>query len=280
MPTTPGTGPGPELPPDLQAILEASESTPAGRSFYPTDDLVMRQAAQMLAPQPGYYVVDLHGTADRAKVGSRWLEVDEVADLVRAAPDWHGQDVFLMSCDAGRRDDGFAKQLADRLQVEVAAPDKLAWSDFAVDGPAQPYSSDAVLTASGIPCPVKPPTGTFLTFRPTPAAQADDRSDRTAELGADRTAAPGVASDGARLGLLHQNPTGRTGHRDAPAGSVGTSSVDRGTPTAPARGGAGPGLSGAGPGRGGAGPGLSGAGPGRGGADPRPFADRGPGRSA
>ncbi|SDS53797.1 hypothetical protein [Microlunatus soli] len=184
------------LPPVLQEILDDSEPTPAGRSFYPADDQPMREAARTLAQQPGYYVVDIHGTADRAKVGPTWLDADQLAALIRETPDWQGQPVFLMSCDTGRRDDGFAQQLATSLRVDVTAPDKLAWSDFEPGGGAQPYSSDGCLDGFGIPRPIKPPTGTFVTFSPAEPAQLAAGDGRAAELGS--------GTDQTALGLLHR----------------------------------------------------------------------------
>lgn len=195
------------LPAALQAILDDSERTPAGRSFYPSDDLIMREAARTLAPQDGYYVIDVHGTADRARVGSAWVEVDDLAALVRATPEWDGENVFLMSCESGRRPDGFAQQLADRLKVDVAAPDKLAWSDFDPGGRAQPYSSDGSLDASGVPRPVKPPTGTFVTFSPTDQEQATTDGQRAVEI------SNGGPSSSARLGLLHRQTGPKPIHR-------------------------------------------------------------------
>jgi hypothetical protein len=151
---------------DLQWVLECAERTPAGLSFYPPEDLVMRESAEMLAPQPGYLVVDLHGTTDRAKVGPRWLDADELATVLDACDEWDGRPIFLMCCDSGRSPDGFAQQLADRLQTEVVAPNKLAWSDFEISGKARPYASDGYLDAFGLPRPIKPPTGKFVAFTP------------------------------------------------------------------------------------------------------------------
>lgn len=187
------------LPPVLQTILDNSEPTPAGRSFYPADDLGMREAALNLAAQPGYYVVDIHGTADRAKVGPSWLDVDQLATLIRATPDWDGQDVFLMSCETGRRSDGLAQQLADSLEVDVTAPDKLAWSDVEPGGGAQPYSSDGCLDGFGMPRPIKPPTGTFVTFSPAIRGSGASDGGRSAEL---------AGADPTTLGLLHRQGAG------------------------------------------------------------------------
>ena len=49
------------------------------------------------------------------------------ADLIRNDPSYGCGPVRLLSCSTGQLDDGFAQNLANRLGVEVSAPDDLLW---------------------------------------------------------------------------------------------------------------------------------------------------------
>lgn len=175
--TDPATGPE-SLPPHLRSIYDDSQKTPGGRAFYEAADADMFTAAQELAPQGDQYTVDVHGTADSVSVGDQELSPNELAQLVRADPDWNGRDVFLMSCETGQREHGFADEFADELGVGVTAPDELGWSDPGPD--SQPYSTTGYVDpGTGALTPDLPANGSFHPFAPD-SEHAHPSADRQA----------------------------------------------------------------------------------------------------
>ncbi len=86
--------------------------------------------AKQLPKIPGQFVVDLHGNADTARVGRHPLTPRDVADIIRANPDYKNDPITLVGCETGRRDNGFAAQLAHELGVPVTAPNTHAWVDY------------------------------------------------------------------------------------------------------------------------------------------------------
>ncbi|GHH44131.1 WXG100-like domain-containing protein [Lentzea cavernae] len=149
------------LPQRLQEILDESTVTPAGRAFYPGDDEMLADASQV-PPQPGSYTIDVHGNATSVRFGTERLTADDLAALIEADPNWHGEPIRLIACNTGHEDNGFAQQLATRLGVPVTAP-----SDYAgtfADG--TPFASTAHVDESGTLVPKIPPDGVWRTFQP------------------------------------------------------------------------------------------------------------------
>lgn len=149
------------LPQRLQQLLDESVATPAGRAFYQRGDEMLADASQV-PPEPGSYTIDMHGNATSVRIGTERLTADDLAALIEADPNWHGEPIRLISCNAGHEDNGFAQQLATRLGVPVTAP-----SDYAgtfADG--APFVSTAYVDESGMLVPKIPPNGTWRTFQP------------------------------------------------------------------------------------------------------------------
>jgi len=51
-----------------------------------------------------------------------------VANIIKHSKDFHGQDIRLLSCHVGVKDDGFAQNLANKLKVNVYASNTFYWS--------------------------------------------------------------------------------------------------------------------------------------------------------
>ncbi|MBE1533364.1 ADP-ribosyltransferase [Actinomadura algeriensis] len=149
-----------DLPPHLHDLYRDSEATPAGRSFFGTDEPAMRDLARRVTPMPDTFVVDGHGDADGMRVNGRRLSVDDMAALIRNDPNWDGRQVMLLSCRTGEGD--FAAQLAQRLGVPVTAPTGYAWSNN--DGSV--YASSGHRDAEGLLRPTIPPDGAWNTHHP------------------------------------------------------------------------------------------------------------------
>ncbi|WP_146108208.1 hypothetical protein V5P93_005735 [Actinokineospora auranticolor] len=112
---------------------------------------------------PGRFLVDIHGSPDAARIGDTALTPRELADLIRANPDYGGSPVTLLGCGTGTTRDGFAARLAVELGVRVTAPDGDAWAahDGNLFAATRARDPDAPLTW--------PPDGSWNTFSPTGA---------------------------------------------------------------------------------------------------------------
>jgi hypothetical protein len=91
----------------------------------------MRALAASLKPFAGQYTVDVHGSSSNVSVGDAQLSAHELAELVRADPEWRGRPVRLFSCNTGRGSQPIAAGLAKELDVNVTAPKNLVWSNSA-----------------------------------------------------------------------------------------------------------------------------------------------------
>jgi Heat-labile enterotoxin alpha chain len=141
------------------AVRDHVHSTPAGMSiFHAKDDSNEYYTAKELPKIPGQFVVDLHGNADTARVGRYPLTPKDVADIIRANPDYKGDPITVVGCETGRRDDGFAARLAQELGVPVTAPSTHAWVDY--DG------NVFATNTQGNERPGWPPNGEWRTFGP------------------------------------------------------------------------------------------------------------------
>lgn len=84
----------------------------------------------------GVFDVIAHGNSISVKIHrqlndkqSEDVEIDPrtMARLIKSLPNYHGQDVRLMSCNTGADPNGFAQHLANKLNVNVYAPNDFLW---------------------------------------------------------------------------------------------------------------------------------------------------------
>jgi hypothetical protein len=115
--------------PEVASAWNIGIDTRAGRAYYEPRDTRLRTAAEALPPFPREYTVDLHGTPARVVVGDSALDAGQLAELVKADPNWNNRPVRLFSCLTGKGDRPIARELADHLGVKVTAPADLVWSD-------------------------------------------------------------------------------------------------------------------------------------------------------
>jgi hypothetical protein len=161
--------------PRLDALRPHVQSTDGGMSaFAPPDSADARQrwdhqneqyTANQVPRIPGQFVVDTHGSADAVRVGATPLSPRDLADIIRANPDYDGGPVSLLGCGTGSTPDGFAARLAQELGVPVTAPNSNAWVDHNgnVFAATPAYSHDPSQPAR----PTWPPNGQWNTYSPT-----------------------------------------------------------------------------------------------------------------
>ncbi|MCG8919554.1 hypothetical protein L6E12_27650 [Actinokineospora sp. PR83] len=135
------------------------EATPAGMSLFDAETGPnQRHTARQVAAIEGRFVVDVHGAEHSARVGHSVLSARDVADVLKANPDYRpGTPVVLLGCGSGAVEDGFAARLAQATGAPVTAPNTDAWVTY--DGTV--FASEA--RGSG---PGWPPGGEWRTHRP------------------------------------------------------------------------------------------------------------------
>jgi hypothetical protein len=161
--------------PRLDALRPHLQSTDGGMSaFAPPSSSDARQrwdhqnevyTANQVPRIPGQFVVDMHGSADAVRVGDTPLSPRDLADIIRANPDYDGGPVSLLGCGTGSTPDGFAARLAQELGVPVTAPNTDAWVDHNgnVFASSPAYNQDTSKPAR----PTWPPNGEWNTYSPT-----------------------------------------------------------------------------------------------------------------
>ena len=118
------SGVRPELNERLRRLYdEAGVDTDGGRAYFDPNEHDDILSAQAVPVEEGMYTFDAHGSPTELFIGEETLTVEDVAQLVEADPRFTGQPIWLFSCQTGLDPNGFAQQLADRLGVEVIAPD-------------------------------------------------------------------------------------------------------------------------------------------------------------
>lgn len=116
-------------------------------------------------PLPDYYDVVGHGypdfmvNADKTKK----LTAKQVADIIRAQPDYSGGSIRLISCDTGTCPTGFAQQLANEMNVEVLG----AHGKVNVNDSGKMIVYDPIITIEGNKFIRKPGPGIWRTFLPS-----------------------------------------------------------------------------------------------------------------
>ena len=80
----------------------------------------------------GYFDVIAHGTPNGIQIthNGQHMTVDHrtASRLIQNSDGYNGQTIRLLSCNTGALDNGFAQNLANKLNVEVYAPTNYLWS--------------------------------------------------------------------------------------------------------------------------------------------------------
>ena len=80
----------------------------------------------------GYLDVIAHGTPNGIQIthNGQHMTVDHrtASRLIQNSDGYNGQTIRLWSCNTGALDNGFAQNLANKLNVEVYAPTNYLWS--------------------------------------------------------------------------------------------------------------------------------------------------------
>lgn len=121
-----------------------------------TDDLYI--LANGLPPVPNYYTIVCHGDIYNVEFKGQEIDPETLCAIIGQRKDYEkGTDILLISCYSGTKQDGVAQYIANRMNVNVLAPDKKAIIDTTT-GKYEIYSG----SAGGVK------DGSMLTFTPKP----------------------------------------------------------------------------------------------------------------
>lgn len=140
-------------------------ATKSGMAIFDTSEKNHHYTAKQIRPIPGYFVVDMHGSAHTVRSGKMNIGDADIAEILYANPDWDGKTpILLTGCGTGKELDGVAARLAQRLGIEVTAPHSDAWADY--DGNLFAAQTDDTPTERGETRPKWPPNGEWTRFGP------------------------------------------------------------------------------------------------------------------
>jgi uncharacterized Zn-binding protein involved in type VI secretion len=112
----------------------ANEAKPGPVNFMKQNDTFFRNASKRTDVDPnGYFDVIAHGSPNKIQVqtqkGPVLVNHRVAARLIKQSPGYSkGQNIRLLSCRTGAADKGFAQNLANKLGVEVKAPNDVLWA--------------------------------------------------------------------------------------------------------------------------------------------------------
>lgn len=88
--------------------------------------------ASLISEIPEYDTVACHGGEYSVYIyNNEGVEIEysprELANMIRNSTSYKGKSIRLISCKTGSRNDGFAQQLANEMNVNVLAPTEDIW---------------------------------------------------------------------------------------------------------------------------------------------------------
>lgn len=144
-----------------------SQAAPGNISYMKEDERFNVNISKRSDIDPnGIFDVIAHGNANviEINVNGRKHEVSWrcLANIIKRKPKLQGLTIRLLSCSTGSTDNGFAQNLANKLNVKVIAPTKYLWAF--PDG--KYFVSGGKINKFGILVPINNNKGEFKTFYP------------------------------------------------------------------------------------------------------------------
>jgi hypothetical protein len=113
--------------------LRGTRAVPGGTVLTTPSD-TFGQYAGKAKPIPGHHDVAIHGSpTDFGRTPGAWGSGENfnhrvLARLIQNDPSYPGGDIRLISCQTGSLPDGAAQNLANKMGVNVRAPDDTVWA--------------------------------------------------------------------------------------------------------------------------------------------------------
>lgn len=109
-------------------------SLAAGSAYFmdPKDQFSINIKRRKDVDANGFYDVIAHGTPTTIEINHNGtkIKIDHrtASRLLKNDKSYNGQGVRLLSCSTGKLTDGFAQNLANKLNVPVSAPTDILWA--------------------------------------------------------------------------------------------------------------------------------------------------------
>ena len=116
------------------AAQETHSSIVSASRSYVNDDSLFVMNMSKVPPISGHEDFKCHGRPYYLEIDTNNGQTEkynakQFADILKSDPSYAGGDIRLLACSTGKREDGFACQLAKRLHVNVMAPTEDLWVD-------------------------------------------------------------------------------------------------------------------------------------------------------
>ena len=117
----------------LHQVYESGRYSVGDATFMDANDAFVSNISRRTdVDANGYFDVIAHGTPNGIQIthNGKHMIVDHrtAARLIQNSAGYNGQAIRLLSCNTGALDNGFAQNLANKLNVEVYAPTNFLWS--------------------------------------------------------------------------------------------------------------------------------------------------------
>lgn len=113
------------------------------------DDL-LGELAKGLPPKEGWYDVVLHGWPDHLEFFGQKIDVETLCAIIAQRKDYKkGVPIRLISCYTGKKEDGVAQYVANKLHVDVEAPDRKGVIFRSFSGRYEVYSGSEIGVRDG-----------------------------------------------------------------------------------------------------------------------------------
>lgn len=118
---------------DVARIEKASGVAVGDINLMPkTENFYKNSLNRKIVDPDGYVDIIGHGTTRTIEVNinGKILEVDHrfLANYLENSSFYNGENIRLLSCNTGTLDTGFAQDLANKLNVQVIAPNNYIWA--------------------------------------------------------------------------------------------------------------------------------------------------------
>ena len=93
------------------------------------DQFIINASKRKDVDPNGMLDIIAHGDPNHIYIGKDLkMEPAKAAKMIQNMSEFHGQDIRLLSCNTGSLKNGFAQQLARKLNVAVYAPNNYLWA--------------------------------------------------------------------------------------------------------------------------------------------------------
>lgn len=131
------------VPPLEERLKIIEQGINAEKPIFCDETDLLYKLARELPEENGFYTVVMHSNSPyNVEFYGQKIDSDTLCAIIAQRKDYKkGTDIRLVVCYSGERDDGVAQYIADKLKVNVKAPDKLGIINKNIYGEYSVYSA-------------------------------------------------------------------------------------------------------------------------------------------